>query len=907
MPVVYNKETGLAENVDQVNSEQHEVPLIDPNGQIGSASFAEAPNLIKQGYKQPSSEHLQHILKNAEYESTSGQIKTGLEGAAEATTFGLSTDAEIAMGVKPEDIIGRREANPGVHAIGQAVGLGAGLLTGTGEAAILGKIGQGVEAAIGATTTLGRVGSMAAKAGIENMVFQGGDEASKLFAGDPNQSIETAMGSIGLSGVLGAGIGGGLGTASEMWKLGIAPKVEQTLHAIRARTGGVSEEIKNAAGVDVPVELDAALAGNQDAISKVQHLQESSSSSGEKVRAAVSQFRNDVADKLSQTLGSTPEEAINMSEADIGKNVKNNILEQLKSQVAPISKRYEEFEDKFESALLSGEHKANMTNKLSNLATEEGWLKMPGSPQLKALNRVIEELPLQENAKDLKKYITNLNDATKYESPEFNAIGKINKILREGQESAIEGELLKKEPTLFEEYKNTNKAYGEWRGKLGELGKQLSLGKVRKPSAFLEKLSELEPEKLLSRLSPSGDVNAQKLISEEYPNIRDAVRQYEMAKLMRRSAAKGEEVMSPTKFFSALDKLTPEMKKFIVTPEMEQSINSLRQLHEALPPTTNPSGTARTADAMFQKTVATATGVATGVMSHSGPIGFIVGYLTNLLGKEAPDAVRLAMLKFLASDVPVNAEGFKAAAQMAKHTLEGERMLDKATKNMLKDSNIVDFPTEKARELLRKQVETSIEKPEDLLSIGGQLGHYLPDHATALANATARNLSYLASLRPQVAQAAPLDSVLKVSKTDEAKYNRALDVAQNPMIVLQEVKNGTVTLDDIKHMKTMYPALYGRMTDKIMHAMIDAKAKDKSIPYKTKIGLSMFMGQPLESSMHQHSIQSNQQTFINMPQLQTQGQVKPPSATKMQNLNKLPSTYSTPGQTRERYRSTGHR
>lgn len=911
MAVVYNKETGQHENVDDsaINPNLHEAPLISPDGTMGSAPMADAPSLIQQGYTQPNSEQLQHLIKKADYESTSGQLKTAAEGAAEALTFGLSTGMEKNLGVDPKDIQGRREANPGVHAVGQGVGLLGGMLTGSGEGAILDKLGSmGAKALpLSAESAIGRVGTAAAKAGIENMVFQSGDEASKMFSEDPNQSIETALGSIGLAGVLGSAIGGGIGGTSELWKVTAGPKIDAVLHAIKARTGGLSAEMKAAADINIPVELDAALAGDQQAISNVQHLQESSSKAGAQVREAVGQFRNDTADKLAEVVGMTPDDAISMSEAEAGKALKTDLVKDMKAKYEPISNEYAKINDKFQDSPLLQAQKADVTNKLSDLATEEGWVKAPSSAQNKLINKVIEEMPLQENALDLKNYITNLRNSAPYGSETYHAAKKIIGVLGEAQEGAVSARMLEKEPGLVEHYAGVKKSYKDFMTEIDNLNDKIKVGRYHGPQSFIEALDGMEPETILKRLSPSGDTTAQGLIQKEYPQLADVIRKHEMAKLMRVSGSKTDAVMDPSKFFARLDKLSPEMKQFLIKPEMQPQLDALRTLHEALPKTTNPSGTARTMDGLFTKGAASALGLATAAMSHSGPMGLITGYLAHLLGKEAPDAVRLAMLKFLASGERVSAEGLKAAAQMAKHTIEGEAILDKATKGLLKDTKVLKFPTPKDRELLKKQVQASIEKPEALLSVGGQLGHYLPEHGVALASATARNLSYLASIRPQVAQAAPLDTIMKVSKTEESKYDRALDIAQNPNIVLKDIKDGTITLDDIKHLKTMYPALYQRINDKVMHAMIDAQSKGQTIPYKTKVGLSMFMGQPLDSSMSPHSIRTNQGTFVNMPQLQQQGQIKQPSATKMQNLNKLPSAYSTPGQARERYKSTGHR
>ena len=70
--------------------------------------------------------------------------------------------AERALGVSPEAIRGRKEANPVTHGVAEAGTFLGSLLTGTGEAALVGKVGEEVAAKFGlqgATSLLGRVGA----------------------------------------------------------------------------------------------------------------------------------------------------------------------------------------------------------------------------------------------------------------------------------------------------------------------------------------------------------------------------------------------------------------------------------------------------------------------------------------------------------------------------------------------------------------------------------------------------------------------------------------------------------------------------------------------------------------------------------------------------------------------------
>src|ERR1700722_7344260 len=157
------------------------------------------------------------------YGTIGQQIKTGLEHAASSATFGLSTAAETGLGIaKPEDIRARTEENPGLSTISDIAGL---LTPGAPEAAALSTVGKAGATALGlgvkGASWASKIGAAGVKGAIENAMFQAGDEASKKFTQDPDQTAQTAISHIGLSGLLGLGIGATagavFGSVPELW------------------------------------------------------------------------------------------------------------------------------------------------------------------------------------------------------------------------------------------------------------------------------------------------------------------------------------------------------------------------------------------------------------------------------------------------------------------------------------------------------------------------------------------------------------------------------------------------------------------------------------------------------------------------------------------------------------------
>ena len=89
-----------------------QVDVISPEGDVGSIPQSQLTEAMNNGYRQASMQELAAFDKEQKYGTLPEQLKTAAEGAAEAASFGTSTGLERALGVKPEDILARREVNP---------------------------------------------------------------------------------------------------------------------------------------------------------------------------------------------------------------------------------------------------------------------------------------------------------------------------------------------------------------------------------------------------------------------------------------------------------------------------------------------------------------------------------------------------------------------------------------------------------------------------------------------------------------------------------------------------------------------------------------------------------------------------------------------------------------------------
>ena len=144
-------------------------------------------------------------------------------------------------------------------------------------------------------------------------------------------------------------------------------------------------------------------------------------------------------------------------------------------------------------------------------------------------------------------------------------------------------------------------------------------------------------------------------------------------------------------------------------------------------------------------------------------------------------------------------------------------------------------------------------------------------------------------------QAGPMDTKMPPTAQQEARYNRALTIAQQPLTVLQHIKDGTLLDSDIVDLHKLYPSVYQKITQKISNQISTQDGGEEPIPYKTRLGISMFLGQPLDSTMSPSSIIAAQPLPKPAPQ---QGPVKG-SGKSMKSLGKSDKSYMTSTQSAE--------
>lgn len=768
------------------------------------------------------------------YGTTGQQIKTGLEGAASAATLGLSTGVERAMGVKPEDIQRRREVNPGVHAIGQAAGLvGSAFIPGVGEAAGVEALAEGANAA----RVINPLSAQSIMSGI-------GEAAAKL--GPAGEGITARLASHGIKGAAETALFQGGDEISKMM------------------TSDPNQSLQTAA---VNVGLAGILGGaTGSAFGAVSPLWEAAE--GSKVGQMIQDFKGRAAEYLNNP---EPGGAITEELANHYNNVKSMADEVygaqgLKSQ--EITKLLPEATAKNVEKIAS--HTNEVIEKLGGALD-----KLEGDKFAPKLQKAIEEYHagISENPTP-----QGVFDSTQRLKQQLQEWGKYNKALAPLEERDFR-EVAK---NLAYDVRNSLEDSSVW-GKAATRQKEIN----KAFTEFLPGLKDferrfttavgdervLDPGKIATYVKQLGQPNAE-------------IKQ-EMVKNFIQASEKYQKVISDTHKNLGLE-----------NPFGPTALHMTKSTLEELSPG------ARLADALIKKGVLgklTAEGLGAGIGAGVGHMAGVGGGLGALIGEHALspffNSILPSLVKPLLSEAP-SAEGLKAATSYGMNVIKGDFAATQAAKAIF-DSAKEIMPaklvaTNEKTDKLEKRIEKLAQNTDELMKVGGNVGHYFPDHGTAVGKSVAGSINYLNSQKPKPIKPGPLDKEIMPTKAQKAAYQRTLMIAEQPLTVIQHIKDGTIQYKDIQDLQALYPDFYKGLRGKVYAAMIDHVSKDEKIPYRTRMGVSLFLGTPIDSTMTPQAIMAAQGTFI-----QEQNQAAQKKSAQKSGKSKFSELAETPLQARE--------
>jgi hypothetical protein len=153
---------------------------------------------------------------------------------------------------------------------------------------------------------------------------------------------------------------------------------------------------------------------------------------------------------------------------------------------------------------------------------------------------------------------------------------------------------------------------------------------------------------------------------------------------------------------------------------------------------------------------------------------------------------------------------------------------------------------------------------EQLEKHAAPLTPHAPQTAQALQIATARAVQFLQSKLPQPPQdRGPLSPKWTPSQAEVARFQRYYEAVHDPISILKQAQNGSITPESIEAVRIVYPQLLQKMQAVAVERLTDPDLPPVS--YKARLGLSALLGQSLDASATPVAVARHQKSFAGAP------------------------------------------
>lgn len=303
-----------------------------------------------------------------------------------------------------------------------------------------------------------------------------------------------------------------------------------------------------------------------------------------------------------------------------------------------------------------------------------------------------------------------------------------------------------------------------------------------------------------------------------------------------------------------------------VTPRLQQ-IDEARELLAA-----GKGGEKTVAEQMLQGAVFS--GVAGGVAAIGGdsPLGSLAALAAPLVGARASKLVaegvfgragrassEVARRGARAVDTLLSAGQAvsRLAPPLATRTLAAVRFASEE-KGTPKKADLATLYHARSSELRSQTMyaqDGSIQmRPEARAQIAAKLAPIAavdPLAADKLEAIAARRVEFLSSKLPRRPDIGGLPLSAgdrwQPSSMEMRQFARYVAAVEDPMGIVERVADGSVTPSDTEVMKAVYPEMYADITQQIVSRLPELRT---SLPYRQRLALSRFTGEPVDASMH---------------------------------------------------------
>lgn len=261
----------------------------------------------------------------------------------------------------------------------------------------------------------------------------------------------------------------------------------------------------------------------------------------------------------------------------------------------------------------------------------------------------------------------------------------------------------------------------------------------------------------------------------------------------------------------------------------------------------------------------TGAGAAIGHTFGGGPMATALAGLAGLsTGELASQAEKLA-LKLVKKGLG-NEQAVKAITTLFDASMKTMNAVEKNSGAIFgtATARVMDEMDEKRNQKMIDKIEEFTSNPtalmEHLSNSLAPLSEAAPETSMAISSTMTNAINFLKTKIPSTAKMGVLNPERVPSQAEKAQFSKYVQTIEDPMSVFRDVKTGMISPNHLEALNTVYPTLYNQMKTAVLGKMTDyvAKHPTEQIPYKTRLGLSMFLGQNLDSTMSPQALMSNQ-------------------------------------------------
>lgn len=852
------------------------VYLVDPSGETVQVHPAAVLQARQMGYLPASPGQIKDYQRTEKFSTTGQQLKTFGEGAAQSLTLGLSTLVERGLGVDPEDIKARQEINPGAHTAGALAGVAAPLILSGGASAaaesaegasglmgalrgasqftapgLIAKAGEGAgELAEGllpeATTALGRAGAAALKAGV------GAGTEGALY-GVGNVVHEKALGDPNLT------------AQSAMEEIGLSGLLGGAVGAGAGLLGGLTREALGSELGDKLSQWTSNFEGNQNI---------KTAAGPGKGQAALKglykQMSPEAAAKLGQEAGD-----LGLVSAFDGPAAVLEKAEALKAEVGP------KIGGMLESADAAG-IKPSAFEDIGARVHEEVVAPLAENPLTKGTAEHIGSIIDDEADRFSAKGETGFRDLHKLRKELDDKIYGLRGDMNVGS-NELKDALHQVRSIVSDEINKGIESGGagssEWRTLNRQYSVASRISKIAEKGTAGAGLSGVSLTALMA--GGAGLIHGGPLGAAALGLAAQSAKRYGPQALA--AGARG-------------------VRRFIDAGGAESVINKSAELIAG----------ERAASAGLE-----ASGAAQGASKLVGAFGRAAEKAEPFLA-PVQDAARDSLQEQVAhkmegesSSAPEKVAALSQLAAANKRV--SDRVNTMAARLLTGEIGAAAAATvarsaddyEKQMDQVHQLASNPQKMQEHLASQTSGLPEHAPEVSQAYSLAASRAIGHLHAKYPAPAKLGPIGPRAPVNKDTLYRYNRDRQLIDKPSHLLHHASVGTLTPADVETVRAVAPERLAQMQKAVME---QAAGHEGKIPYKSRLGISLLMGQDMDGTTSQAAIASSQAVFHRPSAKSPENQTGPAATGKstQTGLSKLSASRGTmlPGQaTDERVRS----